>query len=124
MKHLLIGVAAVAALAILAPVRAQPASSTPSPSANTPAPPATSEAPSQMNRMPAGGRATSDRGMGTGSSTRAHHRRHAVHAARNPSSGSSADQLNREEVARFQSNNPSSMNRMPAGGRATSGTHQ
>jgi hypothetical protein len=124
MRQLLIGMAAIAALAILAPVRAQPASSTPSPSANTPPPPATSEAPSQMNRMPAGGGATSDRGMGTGSSTRAHHRRHAVQSARNPSSGSSADQLNREEVARFQSNNPSSMNRMPAGGRATSGTNQ
>jgi hypothetical protein len=59
MRQLLIGMAAIAALAILAPVRAQPASSTPSPSANTPPPPATSEAPSQMNRMPAGGRATS-----------------------------------------------------------------
>src|SRR5438309_2923893 len=118
MKYLLIGVAAVAALAILAPVRAQPASSTPSPSASTPAPSTTSELPSQMNRMPAGGRATSDRGMSTGSSTRAHHRRHAVQSVRNPSAGSSADQLNREEVARYQSNNPSSMNRMPAGGRA------
>ena len=77
--------------------------------------------PNQMNRMPAGGRATSDRGTGTGSQTRAHHRRHAVQSARNPSAGGSAEQLNREEVARFQSNNPSSMNRMPAGGRATSG---
>src|SRR3954462_13867968 len=101
MKHVLIGVAAGAALAILTPVRAQPASSTAPPSANTPAPPATSAVPSHMNRMPAGGRATSDRGVGTGSSTRAHHRRHAVQSARNPSAGSSADQLNREEVARY-----------------------
>jgi hypothetical protein len=117
MKHFFIGMAAAAALAISAPVRAQPAPSTAQPSANTPAPPATSALPSQMNRMPAGGRATSDRGMGTGSRTRAHQQRHA----RNASAGDSAEQLNREELARFQSNNPSSMNRMPAGGRATSG---
>jgi hypothetical protein len=120
MKRIFVGMAAAAALAISAPVRAQPAPSTAPPSANTPAPPATS-APSQMNRMPAGGRATSDRGMGTGSRTRAHHQRHAVQSVRNPSAGGSAEQLNREEVARFQSSNPSSMNRMPAGGRATSG---
>jgi hypothetical protein len=119
MNRIFIGMAAAAALAIYAPVQAQPAPSTAPPSANTPAPPATS-APSQMNRMPAGGRATSDRGMGTGSRTHAHHQRHATQSVRNPSAGS-AEQLNREEVARFQSNNPSSMNRMPAGGRATSG---
>ena len=121
MKRIFIAMAAAAAVAITAPVRAQPAPSTAQPSANTPAPPATSALPSQMNRMPAGGRATSDRGMGTGSRTGAHHQRHAVQSVRNPSAGDPAEQLNREEVARFQSNNPSSMNRMPAGGRATSG---
>jgi hypothetical protein len=87
--------AAAAALAIYAPVRAQPAPSTAPPSANTPTPPATS-APSQMNRMPAGGRATSDRGMGTGSRTHAHHQRHATQSVRNSSAGGSAEQLNRE----------------------------
>jgi len=120
MNRIFIGMAAAAALAIYAPVRAQPAPSTAPPSANTPAPPATS-APSQMNRMPAGGRATSDRGMGTGSRTHPGHQRHAIQSVRNSPAGGSAEQLNREEVARFQSNNPSSMNRIPAGGRATSG---
>ena len=120
MNRIFIGMAAAAALAIYAPVRAQPAPSTAPPSANTPAPPAAS-APSQMNRMPAGGRATSDRGIGTGSRTHPHHPRHATQSVRNSSAGGSAEQLNREEVTRFQSNNPSSMNRMPAGGRATSG---
>jgi len=120
MNRIFIGVAAVAALAIYAPVRAQPAPSTAPPGADTPAPPATS-APGQMHRMPAGGRATSDRATGTGSRRHAHHQRHATQSVRNSSAGSSAEQLNREEVARFQSGNPSSMNRMPAGGRATSG---
>ena len=103
MKHLLIGMVAVGALAISAPVLAQPAASAP----------------------PAGTNATSPAapGMHVGSPTRAHHRRHAVQAARNKSTrtGSTANQLNREELARFQANSPSSMNRMPAGGRATSG---
>ncbi len=98
MKHLLIGAAVVAALAISAPAGAQTAAST---GTNAAAPAA-----------PAGH---------TGSVTRAHHRRHAVHAAKNPSAGTPADQLNQQEVAKFQANNPASMNRMPAGGKPTSG---
>ena len=123
MKHLLIGAAVVAALGLCAPVWAQPAPSTSSPGASTPAPapPApTSAMPSQMNRMPAGGRATSNRG--TGPVTRAHHRRHAVHAARSPSAGGAADQLNRQELGQLQTSNPTTTNRMSVGGKATSGT--
>jgi hypothetical protein len=114
MKHLTIGTAVVAALAIAAPVWAQPAPSTALPSASAPAPV------QSMNRMPAGGRATSERGA-TGSVTRAHHRRHAVQAARKPSAGSQADQLNRQELAEIQGANPTTTNRMSVGGRATSG---
>jgi ribulose 1,5-bisphosphate synthetase/thiazole synthase len=103
MKHLLIGTMAVAVLAISGPVLAQPA---------------TSMAPSGTNATAP----TASTGH-TGSVTRAHHRRHAVHSARNNSSGSgsSADQLNRQEIEKSQATNPSSMNRMPAGGRPTSG---
>lgn len=120
MKGLLIGVAAVAALAISVPVWAQPAPSTaPPPGATAPAPAAQSATPSQMNRMPAGGRATSNRGMGTG--TRAHHRRHAVELKSSSSAGSQADQLNRQELSQLQGTNPTTMNRMSVGGRATSG---
>ena len=119
MKHLMIGGAGVAALAIAAPVWAQPAPSAPAPGASAPGPAATSAMPNQMNRMPAGGRATSDRG--TGPVPRAHHQRHAGHAVRNPSAGSQADQLNRQELSRLQDTNPTTMNRMPVGGRATSG---
>jgi hypothetical protein len=115
MKRLLIGVAAVAALVISAPVWAQPAPSAPPPGASAPAP-----APSQMNRMPAGGRATSNRGMGTG--TRAHHRRHAVQSSgKSPAADSQANQLNRQELSQIQSANPTTMNRMSVGGKATSG---
>jgi hypothetical protein len=117
MKHLLIGGAAVAALAIAAPVWAQPAPSAPPPGASTPAPAATSAMPNQMNRMPAGGRATSERGSGV----RGHHRRHAVQSAGKSSAGSQADQLNQQELSRLQGANPTTMNRMPVGGRATSG---
>jgi hypothetical protein len=116
MKHLLIGVAAAAALGFAAPVWAQPAPATAPPGASTPAPPPVQE----MNRMPAGGRATSERGH-TGSVARAHHRRHAVQAARNPSAGDQADQLNRQELSQIQATNPTMMNRMSVGGRATSG---
>jgi hypothetical protein len=103
MKHLLIGTVAVAVLAISGPVLAQPA---------------TSMAPSGTNAT-----APAASTGHTGSVTRAHHRRHAVHSARNNSSGSgsSANQLNRGELEKFQATNPSSMNRMPAGGRPTSG---
>jgi hypothetical protein len=103
MKHLLIGTMAVAVLAISGSVLAQPAPSMAQPGTNA-TPPAASTG-------------------HTGSVTRAHHRRHAVQSARNKSvgSGSSANQLNREELERSQATNPSSMNRMPAGGRSTSG---
>lgn len=138
MKYLLNGVAVVAALAIAAPVWAQNPSGgnsvgTPGPNPGGPgltpystgaplAPAPAATPPSQMNRMPAGGRATSDRGMGTGSRTSAHHQRHAVQTARNPSADNSADQLNQQELSTLPAANPTTMNRMPAGGRATSGT--
>jgi hypothetical protein len=119
MKHLLIGGAAVAALAIAAPVWAQPAPSAPPPGASAPGPAAPSAMPHQMNRMPAGGGATSERG--TGPLPRTHHPRHAGHAARTPSAGSQADQLNQQELSRLQGTNPTTMNRMSVGGKATSG---
>jgi hypothetical protein len=115
MKHLLIGGAAVAALAIAAPIWAQPAPSAPPPGASAPGTAATSA--NQMNRMPAGGRATSERGSGV----RAHHRRHAVQSAGKSSAGSQADQLNRQELSQLQGTNPTTMNRMSVGGKATSG---
>ncbi len=122
MKHLLIGGAAAAALAIAAPVWAQPAPSAAPPGASAPAPAATSAMPNQMNRMPAGGRATSSRG--TGPVPRTHHPHHTARAARNPAAGSTADQLNRQELSQLQATNPTTMNRMPVGGKATSGGNQ
>jgi hypothetical protein len=135
MKHFLNGVAVVGALVIAAPVWAQNPSGgnpmgTPGPNPGgpgltpysggaSPAPVPAAEPPSRMNRMPAGGSATSDRGVGTGS--RAHHPRHAVRTARNPSADNSADQLNQQELSTLPAN-PTTMNRMPAGGRTTSGT--
>lgn len=101
MKRLLIGVVAIGALAISEPVWAQPATPAAPPGTDT-SPPAAST-------------------KHVGSATRAHHRRHAVQSARNPSTGSTANRLNQEELSRVQATNPSSMNRMPAGGRATSG---
>jgi len=94
----------------------QPSSSTAlPPDVNAPAAPVQS-----MNRMPAGGRATSERGA-TGSVTRAHHRRHAAQSARAPSDNT-ADQLNRQELSQLPgAGNPTTMNRMSVGGRATSG---
>jgi hypothetical protein len=137
-KHLFNGAAVVAALAIAAPVWAQNPSGgnsmgmpgpspggpglTPYSAGAPPAPAPAAETPSQMNRMPAGGRATSDRGVGTGSKTSAHHHRHAVQTARNPSADNSADQVNQQELSTLPAANPTTMNRMPAGGRATSGT--
>ena len=100
MKHLLIS-AAIAALAVSPPVWAQPAPTMP-PSASAPAP------------APHTGH--------TGSVTRAHHRRHAVQSGRSTSADKSANQLNQQELSTMGSGNPSPMNRMPAGGRATSGT--
>ena len=106
MKHLLTGVAVAAVLVIAAPVWAQNPAPTPAP------------APVQsMNRMPAGGSATSERGSGA----RAHHRRHAVQSAGKSSAGSQADQLNRQELSQLQGANPTTMNRMSVGGKATSG---
>jgi hypothetical protein len=124
MKRLVIGAAAAAALAFSAQGWAQQAPPTsPPPGANAPAPPVQS-----MNRMPAGGRATSERGA-TGSVTRAHHRRHAVQSAQHTSArgaragaGDVADQLNRKELSQVQAGgNPTTMNRMSVGGRPTSG---
>jgi hypothetical protein len=127
MKRFVIGAATVAAIAFYGHSWAQPAPATsPPPGATAPAPPAQS-----MNRMPAGGRATSERGA-TGSVTRAHHRRHTAQSARHTSAhgeaggggaGGTADQLNRQELSQVQvqGGNPTTMNRMPAGGRATSG---
>ena len=115
MKHLLTGVAVAAALAIAAPVWAQ----NPSGGGGAPAPAATpAPAPVQsMNRMPAGGRATSERG----SRARAHHRRHAVQSAGKSSADTQANQLNRQELSQLQGTNPTTTNRMSVGGRATSG---
>ncbi len=131
MKQFVIAVTAMAAIAISTPLSAQPAqpapASPPPSGAAAPAPPVQS-----MNRMPAGGRATSERGQ-TGSVTRAHHRRHSAHGARQQSTGA-ADQLNRQELTNIQSGNPAqgaapggnptTLNRMPAGGRATSGSNR
>jgi len=129
MKHLLTGVAVIAVLAISAPVWAQPAN--------------------PSGRMPAGGRQTSEptnipstpSASDTASATPPmhHHARKGSHgrmAGHPQSTGRAADQLNQEELARLQagdtsmpaappapgvSGNPQ-LNRMPAGGRATSGT--
>ena len=165
MKHLLIGVAVVAALAISAPVWAQPANPSGGNSLGTPGPntggpgltpystgaPPPAAAPS--GRMPAGGRMTSeptnipatpsasDRISAT--PPMHHHARRATNrkvAGRPQLTGSSADQLNQEELSRLQtgntsmpaappapemspgaSANPNQPNRMSTGGRATSG---
>jgi hypothetical protein len=95
MKHLLVSAMAFAVLTTLKPVCAQQAAPTDTTHAT-----AHAQHPSSV--------------------VRAHHRRHAVQAARNPSAGTSADQLNKDELSHFQS-----MNQMPAGGPPTSsrGTH-
>jgi hypothetical protein len=94
MKYRLIGVAALAALSISEPARAQQAG-TAAPSAQT-APAAA--VPKHV-----------------GSPTRAHHRRHAVQSAKHPSTKSTANQLNKDELSHFQSTN-----QMPTGGPPTS----
>jgi len=91
MKYRLIG---VAALAISEPAWAQQAG-TAVPSAQT--------APAAA--MP----------KHVGSPTRAHHRRHAVQSAKHPSTKSTANQLNKDELSHFQSTN-----QMPTGGPPTS----
>lgn len=113
MKRFVIGAATIAAIAFCAQGWAQPA-----------------EHIQPSNRMPAGGRATSERGA-PGSVVRAHHRRHAVQSARHgaaggqPSAGDMANQLNQQELSQIQSGNatmnPTTTNRMSVGGRATSG---
>ncbi len=117
MKRMLIGAAASAALFVCGPIWAQPAP--------TAAPPAGAQAAAPaptMNRMPAGGRATSDRGA-TGAAAQARHRRHGARPAKSKSAsgGGEASQLNAQELQRVQSSETAPMNRMPAGGRATSG---
>lgn len=99
MKYQLIGVAALAALAISEPAWAQQAA----PAAPSTQPEPAAAAPEHV-----------------GSPTRAHHRRHAAQSAKNPSTNSTANQLNRDELSHFQSTN-----QMPVGGPPTSsrGTH-
>jgi hypothetical protein len=80
MRHFLIGLAAVAVLTISVPAGAQPAQSTATPPSAAPV--------QSMNRMPGGGRATSERGT-TETVTRAQ-KRHAAHAAKTPSAGTAA----------------------------------
>jgi hypothetical protein len=151
MKNLLTGVAVVAAaLIVCAPAWSQPANPSsgnsmgmPGPNtggpgltpynAGTPAPAAT-----PTGRMPAGGRATSERAIIPTSPGQSPLHRHARanshgrmtghHGRGAQSAGDATDQLNREELARLQAGNfsnpaptdTSGVNRMPAGGRATS----
>ena len=76
MKPIFVSMALVAAVAIAAPAGAQPAQSNPSVPAPHPVQP--------LNRMPAGGPPTSERGI-TGSVERAHDRPHRVsHHASQP----------------------------------------
>jgi hypothetical protein len=80
------------------------------------------------NRMPAAGRVTSERGL-TGPVERAHHRRHATYHASQAQSQGVANQLNQQE-SKIQSGNqppggnPTTLNRMPIGGKATSGSNK
>ena len=106
MKHLLYSVVAIAALTICAPVRAQPAMST--------TPPAAYSGPSPRGETPAERAAP------------AHHAYHphhvAAHRGRNARPAEhAADQLKPAELSRLERISPTSVNRMPAGGRAISG---
>jgi len=144
MRYVWTGVAVIAALAFAAPVWAQPASPSggnpmgmPGPNPGGPgltpystgAPPSAAEATSAMPP----------------SHRHAHHARTAAHHGKAPQlTGSTANQLNQEELARLQAGNfsnppvemsqgaasapagqmqanPNQMNRMSTGGRATSG---
>jgi hypothetical protein len=133
MKYLLTSVAVAAALTVSAPVWAQPAS----PSGTGAAAPA--PAPTPTGRMPAGGRATSERTViptAPGQTPMHRHARARPHGKMaKGSAGDAANQLNRDELARIQSGNFSNpvtpaapdttgANRMPAGGRATSTRYQ
>jgi len=142
MKHLLTSVAVIAALALAAPVGAQPSPSggnsmgTPGPNPGGPgltpystsAPPL---APAPSGRMPAGGRATSEptnipptpsASAATSATPPMHrHARQAAHGkmARHHSkgpqlSGGTANQLNQEELTRLQAGNFSNPAAPPA----------
>lgn len=174
MKHLLTGVAVVAALAISTPIWAQPANPSGGNAVGTPGPnpggpgltPYSTGAPppaaTPSGRMSTGGRRTSGERIpaimpetssqapsasNTTSATppmhhHAHKGSHGKMAGRRQLTGSSADQLNQEELARLQAGNtsmpaapemspggpsapgaanPNQLNRMSTGGRATSG---
>ena len=167
MKYLLTGVAVIAALAFSAPVWAQPANPSGGNSLGVPGPnpggpgltpystAAPPPAPAPSGRMPAGGRATSEpttipptpSASDTTSAMPPMHRHarkgsHGKMAGQHRGkgsqvSGSTAEQLNQEELARLQAGNfsnpsappaadmsspaPAPSGRMPAGGRATSG---
>ena len=141
MKHLLTGVAVIAALAISAPVWAQPANPSGGNSLGTPGP-----NPGGPGLTPYSTGAPSASDTTSATPPMHHHARKASHgkmAGRQQSTGSTANQLNQEELARLQagntsmpaasemspgtpsapgaSANPSQMNRMSTGGRATSG---
>jgi hypothetical protein len=98
MKRIIISIAVVAAVASAAPVRAQQAPSNPSVPMPHPVQP--------LNRMPAGGPPTSERGI-PGSVERAHHRPHRVyrshptHAGYPSAADNQADQLNRQELSQL-----------------------
>jgi hypothetical protein len=140
-KHLLGGVAMIAALALSAPVWAQPANPSggnsmgmPGPSPGGPGltPYSTSAAPptpapsanGAHGRMPAGGKKTSTRGGHIPATSATppmhHHAHHVTHAAAHhrvaPLTGSTANQLNQQELARLQTGSsmpPPPMGAMP-----------
>ena len=153
MKYLLTSVAVVAALTISAPVWAQPANPSAGNSMGMPGPSpggpgltpyssgaaAPAPAPTPTGRMPAGGRATSERTViptAPGQTPMHRHARAPSHGKMAKASpGDAANQLNREELGRIQAGNFSNpvtpaapdttgANRMPAGGRATSTRYQ
>jgi hypothetical protein len=125
-RHLLSGVAVIAALAFSAPVWAQPAN----PSSLS-GPHGTVHMPAPSGRMPAGGRATSEptnipSATSASDATSAtppkhhHHAGHATHAAahhRMAPLTSTANQLNQQELARLQTGSsmppPAPMGAMP-----------
>jgi hypothetical protein len=126
-KHPLSGVAVIAAFALSAPAWAQPAN----PSGLTPnstgaAPPAPApSANGAHGRMPAGGKKTSTRGgyiPATSATPPMHHHAHhlthaAVHHRMAARTGSTANRLNQDELARLQSGSsmppPAAMGAMP-----------
>jgi hypothetical protein len=143
-KHLLSGVAVIAALALSAPVWAQPANPSggnavgvPGPNPGGPgltpnsagaAPPAPApSANGAHGRMPAGGKKTSTRGGHIPATSATppmhHHAHHVTHAAAHHKmaarTGSTANQLNQEELGRLQSGSsmppPAAMGAMPPG---------